>query len=289
MRAISGLLLGALLLVFVAPCARAEPGRLTRESVAVQRLDCPSSCPHLEVEAYWRIGPTDGFLQTPRGGKPGTTSPRRPALDEIGVTTGTELGLAASTTWKRHEIAFRGDILYLGGEAVLGQDLTSQDDLFPAGTEIRSKSFLGTYRLTYRYRLDLPLGGRERLVVKPGIGITGLQVSYQTSGFMGRDTDRTYTHGGPHLDLGVSWRPSGTSKLKLEAMASQTLGFLLSGGNQLDILEARLRLTYDVGCGWKIFGETGYRRTDWRDDQEVPNHIHVEYGPWFGFGAGYRF
>jgi hypothetical protein len=270
--------------------AAPEDTPLVRQGLpAAARLDCPSPCVHLDVEAYWRIGPSDGFLQTPRGGEPGTSSSRRPTFDELGVGTTTELGIAAATTWRRHEIAFEWDLMLLGGESVLARDLVSQGDAFPAGTTFESDSWIGTYRLGYRYRIDVPLWGCERLVVKPGVGVTALDVNYQTTGSNFRDTDRSYMHGGPHLDLGVAWRPGGSSRFVVEARASQTLAFVLGDSNRMDILEGRLRLKYEPNPCWNLIFETGWRRTDWRDNQDMPNHIHVEYGPWFGFGLGVHF
>src|SRR6266571_3550066 len=40
---------------------------------------------HFSLEGMWLYGPVSGYMQTPSGGKTGTTSSKRPTLKELGI------------------------------------------------------------------------------------------------------------------------------------------------------------------------------------------------------------
>ncbi len=245
--------------------------------------------PHVRAEGYVRVGATSGFLQTPKGGQPGTTTERRPALDEIGADLGEEIGVRAETAWRRHEVHLDLALLLLGGSDKLRDGFVSQGATFGAGTSIDSSSWIGRYRLGYAYRFDLPLGRAGCLVVRPGASLEGLHVHDRLTGEGGASVRRTYLHVAPALDLRVGWRPAAVPRVFLEAGASQTLSFLYSDASRMNTFESTLRVGCDLSSRTSLYVETGFRRSDWRDAQTVPNHVHVTFGPWFGVGFTYRF
>lgn len=283
----------ALCLLFVAAAAAtmtayAEPTPLERAAVPAWHRPWPC-CVKIEAEAFVRAGPVRGFLQTPNGGQPGTTSPRRPSLSETGADGAGEAGLRIRAIYRRSELFLEGSGLSFGGDDLLGQDLVSQGSDFPAGTFVDSRSGLSLFRLGYRYRFDVRTGSRGGLQIRPGIGVTGLGVGYRLDGANGARADRSYFHMAPHIDLALEWRPCVTSRWWLSGSVGQTLTCLLPDSNQMNMFDANLRVNFDFARRWTAFLETGYRYIDWRDDQTVQNHIHVEYGPFIGAGLGFRF
>lgn len=242
----------------------------------------------VEVTPRIRGGPVSGDLQTGKGGAPGSSSLGRPTLEEIGVNEAVEPGLEVVVRWKRHEVVLDGAALLLDGDSTLSEPLVSQGDLYPAGTAVESDTSIVFARLGYRYRATLCLG-EEAIDILPGAGVSWFQYDYRLDGSNGEDADRNYSHWAPGLALGLSWRPRGRGPVRFTADFSQTLPFLLPDDNQTDIFEAAARVHYDLTRNWSLHLETGYRHFEFEDDQPLPNHPQVDFGPWIGVGLSARF
>src|SRR6476646_6749457 len=63
------------------------------------------------IEGSYRYGSVDGYVQTPTGGDPGTSSAKRPSLSEIGIDN-------ASIYDAQGIVAFRNEEFYLGGQYI---------------------------------------------------------------------------------------------------------------------------------------------------------------------------
>ncbi len=272
--------------------ARAEstltPEMVTRAAVPQWHRPWPC-CVKIDTEVYARVGKARGFLQTPKGGRPGTTSSRRPNLREMDAQGAGELGFRLRATYRRSELFIEGSALSLSGYDVLAEDLVSQGSRFPAGTLVDSSSALGIWRLGYRYRFDVRTGRRGGLQIRPGIGATGLWVDYRLDGSNFARADRSYFHVAPHVDLALEWRPCVTSRWWLSGSVGQTLPFLMPDTNQMNLFDANVRVNFDFAKRWTAFLETGYRYVDWHDAQTVENHIQVNYGPFIGAGLAFKF
>ena len=287
-----GILALATTLALASPAAQADDaGRaayVTRAAVPAWHRPWPC-CVKIEVEAFARVGEARGFLQTPRGGTPGTTSRRRPTLSELDAQGAGELGVRIRALFRRSELFLEGSALSLAGNDVLDEDLVSQGTTFPAGTLVDSSSALGIWRLGYRYRFDVRTGRRGALQIRPGVGATGLWVDYRLDGYRFARADRSYFHVAPHVDVALEWRPCVTSRWWLSASVGQTLPFLMPDSNQMNLFDANVRVNFDFAKRWTVFLETGYRSIDWHDAQAVENHVQVDYGPFIGAGLAFRF
>jgi hypothetical protein len=240
-----------------------------------------------EIHVGGRVGRATGHLQTPRGGMPGTTSPERPTLEEIGADTGAEITAGLLARWGRHEVALGNSILFLQGDNTLSRDLTSQADFYAAGTSVESDSWISFHDLAYRYAFPVPLGACDGLTVRPEVGGSAFHLEYLLKGSNGEDADRSYTHVAPHLGLGIAWRRRG-SPVSFEARARQTLVDLMPDDRQVDLFEVTGRVRYDLGTSLSLDLETGWRRLRFQDDQTVPNDLDVKFGPWIGLGLDWR-
>ena len=213
-----------------------------------------------------------------------TSSPGRPTLEEIGVEVGQEVGTELVMEWDRHELALDASALLLFGDDVLEQQLISQGEVFPAGTAVDSDTWIALGRLAYRYRFDVGIGAKERLVVKPGVGVTSMTVHYELEGDHGGDVHRDYTHGVPHVELGLEWRPGMQGRWSLSADVRQSLYWLEGSSNQTNLFAGLLGAHFDLSRSWTLDLEGGYQHLGFEDDQALPNDIDVEFGPFVGLG-----
>ncbi|MGE0707816.1 MAG: hypothetical protein AB7N76_13095 [Planctomycetota bacterium] len=240
----------------------------------------PSELPSLSFRI--RLGVWEGFvrgsLQTPRGGRPGSTSQRRPTVTEIGMGAPTAAPVVdfAATFFGRHDLRLRARLLQLRGHARLGEELISQGARFPGGTEVSAGLDLQRFRIGYRPRwLDLELRG-WRLLPEVGVMFSTLRYTLRA-----RDgpappeearVDRGYSYLAPYLGISASRELLPGLDLELELSASA----FVNGVTDLEA-EARLvwtplvigqtRISFEVGvqAGW-------YRRKDGQPlEQNDPN------------------
>jgi hypothetical protein len=240
---------------------------------------------HVSVRPFVRAGSTDGYLQTPRGGKFGTSDLRRPTLGEIGISSAYEVGAEVNARWKRHGLTVEWSRFVLDGDATLAADLTSQASAFPAGTAVTSDSNLTYLGMHYSYGHELRLGDCDRIELRPGAGVRFIDVSYKLRGSNGSVADRTYTSWAPNLLLDWSWRPRDRGSLRFSGRVASTFDPVLDPKRRAYVFEAIGRAHYDFTPRISAFLETGYRHTLLDDTQpELSNRIHADFGPWIGIG-----
>ena len=178
----------------------------------------------------------DGFLQTPTGGGPGTTSLRRPTFAELGLARGSYRWLAGSVDFGRYALRVRYTDIADTESAVLASALTSQGRPFAVGESVLSRaSFDG---LSLSVTRSWAFGGDVTLDVGPWLGWTAFD--FNVDGGQHR-VDRSYTvhavglRGSIKKGLGEHWRIGATVTLApafdgaarhhaLEAAASYRLG-----------------------------------------------------------------
>lgn len=245
---------------------------------------------HVGLQPYVRAGSTDGYLQTPDGGAPGTSSRLRPTLAEIGISNTWEVGAKLDTFWRRHGVTLEWSRFFLNhGSATLATDLTSQAMPFPAGTLVSSDSALTYLGIHYSYLFEVQLSPCDRVELRPGFGARWADVDYQLAGSNGSRTSRTYTAWAPNILLDWSWRPREARDFHLAGRVSSTFDPVLSETRRMYIFEASLRAHYDVNRCISAYLETGYRHTLLDDTQPLfTNRIHTDFGPWVGLGFDFR-
>ncbi len=253
--------------------------------------ECPDRKVHVAATPYLRLGGTSGSIQTPDGGKFGSTSLRRPTLSEMGVSYGWEGGVKLETFWKRHGVTAEWSRLHLdtGDGAILQQDLTSQANSFPAGTFVESGSYLTYVGFHYSYLHEIQLSPCDRLELRPGAGARWIDVFYRITGNNGIRSQRTYTAWAPNVLLDWSWRPRESRRLRFAGRLSSTLNWFFDEPRETTVLEATGRVHYDVSRHFSGFLETGYRHTFLNDSQpDLTNRVDVDFGPWIGIGIEAR-
>jgi hypothetical protein len=155
------------------------------------------------LDVSYLYGHVSGYVQTPSGGEPGTTSSKRPRFSELGIDNASMADVAATGAWHNEELYLGAQIIRLSGDATLDEPLVSHGTNFPAGTSVSSDIQLDWYRFGYRHRFEL-LDDRS-LTISPGVGAAVLDFSYRldASG-AGPLTSRSYVKIGPQLALDLN-------------------------------------------------------------------------------------
>jgi len=249
----------------------------------------PRDAVHVGFRPYARTGPVEGFWQTPRGGKNGSTSARRPTFSEAGVKDSQEYGIDAHVDWGRHRLKLGYSKQILDGTATLTEDLTSQASSFPAGTEITTNSSIDWLQVHYQYRVDVKTGAVDTLTLWPGVGYKFASLHHVFDGDNGAGVSRHHGPSMPNLLLDWEWRPRSVGHLRFSGSAA---GSLTTGSSprRNQVIELLGRAHYDFSKCGSLFVETGYRDTVIRDDQpDQQNHLNLKFGPWIGIGGEVKF
>ncbi len=100
-------------------------------------------------------GQINGYVQTPKGGRIGSTSLNRPRLSELDIST-------AVAYEGRVSVAFGHAAFYLGaraqqftGSSRLSAELITKNKTFPSNIDIESYVGLDWYRFGYQHTYDL--------------------------------------------------------------------------------------------------------------------------------------
>lgn len=268
------------------PAGAVGTTRLTTPEAAARVVLEPAYVPRvaLRLRSEVRVGPLTGWLQTPKGGQPGTTTLERPTFEELGADTLVAPTADLRAAFGRHRIHAGASLWILHGSATLEEDLVSHDDAYPAGTAMTCDTEILAHWIGYGYTLDLS-GGRGRMVLTPGLGLYGYGQRYAISGGA-NDSSRDFTSYSPMMDAELAWDAGGRVRLSLSLMlvADEALG-LSSPTNAVD---AVVRLHYDLARRASLHLAVGWSSLEHYDEQQVPNHSDMQ-APWAGVGLDWRF
>ncbi len=243
----------------------------------------------LTLEAAWMYGPVDGHLQTPSGGAPGTTSPDRPTLEELGIENASIFDAEIALGWGRHELYLGGQWFGMSDDETLDDELVSQANTFPAGSRVDSDVQLDWYRIGYRHRIEAGVGpsGGPQFVVRPSAGFALLDFDLQLDGTGGAEVNRSYSKGGPQVGVAVEWR--ATDRFSVAGEVTSTIPFSNTPLIQTAEIVGKFRLFDGSRADVSLLAGVAYERIHYDDDQEVSNDIDVEAGPLLRLGVEARF
>lgn len=229
-------------------------------------------------------GRAEGYLQTPAGGEPGSSSLRRPTLEELDIDDAVFYDVLGSVRWRRLEVYAGWQAIHLDGGATLSEALVSRDQTFAAGTRVQAQTDLDWVRLGAAWRFE---AGGGRLSWAPKAELAVLDFSYELSGG-GQAVDRGYAKGALRLGVEGRYRFTRVTSLFLDVGASVPLSntpqiAAATGGVDFNLLPGHRRLQPHAFLG------VGAQRIDYEDNQELPNHIRVDLKPFVTAGLGLSF
>jgi hypothetical protein len=237
------------------------------------------------ADATFLYGPISGFLQTPAGGNPGTTSHDRPTLKELGIQTAPMVDALVTAGWGAHDFYGGARLIGPSGNNILDQTLLTHNVTFPAGTAVSSDVRLNWYRIGYAHRW-LFRHDKARLRIDPALEAVIFDFNYSITGG-GQSTSRTYLKGNGRLGLHAEWTPASRFSLSGDVFES------------VPIPGQPMILTVQSLAGYRFWGTAdrggmvslgiGYDWLDHEDLQTVPNHIHADIGPLLLAGLAIHF
>jgi len=262
---------GTVVLILVTACAAAR-------GQGAERADDWS----IALEANYLIGPVDGQTQTPNGGRPGTSSPGRPTLEEIGIDDADALDVTLNVGWDVHQVYAGGTWIGMTGDDTLEQPLLSRSILFPAGTNVESTVDHNWYRFGYQRPIELS----DSWTIAPGGGIAFWSFNYELEGG-GLAMDRSYTKTAAQLGVEARWHASEQLSITggvLSSIPIEHTPFIVAADVTAEwwfVREQRFDAAAKVGIA--------YQMIRYEDDQPVPNDIELDLGPMLLLGVELRF
>jgi len=247
--------------------------------------DRPASTPLMvSFRGQFNYGPADGFLQTPAGGQPGSSSRHRPTLDELDIDKAAFYDVLGSVQWRSLNLYAGYQAIPLNGQAVLSQTLISRNVTFPAGTHVHSENDLNWLRAGAGWKFFV-LDRRLELLPKAEFAV--LDFRYQLSGG-GQAVERSYPKGCVRLGLESRYRFNRVVSVSLDADGSVPISntpqiATLTGGVEFDLWPGSRRVHPSLFLGG------GGQRIEYEDNQTLPNHFRVDLGPFVTTGLALSF
>jgi len=236
----------------------------------------------ISLEASYLVGPVEGQTQTPNGGRPGTSSPGRPTLEEMGIDDTDAFDLSGTFSWDVHRIYAGGTWIGMSGDDTLEAELISRSVVFPAGTAVEGTVDHTWYRLGYQR----PIALNESWTIAPGGGIAFWRFDWGVEG------------GGQAMDRGYT---KTAAQLGVDARSRMNATFSVSGGvlSSIPIEHTPFILAADVTAEWWLMQQSqwqaaakvgvAYQMIRYEDDQTMPNDIELDLGPMLVIGVEVRF
>jgi hypothetical protein len=235
------------------------------------------------VQGSFNFGPIDGYFQTPTGGRPGTSSTRRPKFDELGIDDVAFYDARLNVQWRDLLVYGGYEFIRLNDSVTLSQPLITHGVPFAAGEHVSTDDQLDWGRIgagwTFRFLND-------RLKVTPKAELALLDFDYHLSGGA-QSTSRSYIKGCGRLGLEGTYYLTRMMSLNLDGAASLPL----SNTPQIATVAAtaNVRVLDSHRMKADVFAGVGMQWIDYEDNQRLSNHIKADIGPFVTAGIGFSF
>ena len=246
--------------------------------------DIPPDQSIITLQGSANFGPISGYLQTPAGGQPGTSSKHRPTLEELGIDEVWFYDTRLDLQW--HSLRLYGgyQFLRLDGSATLAQPLISHGVSFAAGDGVTSHNQLDWARMGAGWKFDFL---DQRLEIVPQVEFALFDFKYSLSDPL-RSVTRDYVKGSARLGLETVYHLTPFVSLSLNG------GGALPLANMPQIASVSAAANFRLSPrSWrvkpKLFIGGGMEWIDYEDSQRLPNHIKADIGPFFTGGLGFAF
>lgn len=231
----------------------------------------------IDLGVTYQYSPIRGYLQTPHGGEPGTTSENRPTFEELNIDTVSLVSSSLLISRNRHNFYGRIQLAHLSGDSVLNNELTSQGVTYPADSQVSADINLDLYRLGYQHRFFFESDKQGRFEIDPTIEIAFFDFAYKLDSLEGLSTDRSYIKGACRIGAEAHWYANDRLTI-----SSGVIGPVpISNTPQIWTLDltAKYQLWGKGPRGGAAIIGIGYQHIEYEDDQTVPNHIKFEISP----------
>lgn len=263
--------LAVLLFLSALPGYAAEPG-------------APDAGVAITAEGGLLYGRAEGYVQTPEGGTPGTSSRHRPTLHELNIDDAISYEGLLRAQWGSAEVFGGGQWLGWSRSATLSQSLVNHAVTFPAGARVRSQISLDGYRVGAGWTFGL-FGKRLELTPRAEFALLDFSSRLSSGDLSAR---RSYTKGAVRLGIRSMWHLGAPLSIELDGGASLPL----ADTPQLAAVRGLVRWTLAPPSALiqpALFVGVGGEWIDYEDRQSFPNHLHVNLGPIVTGGLSFAF
>ena len=235
------------------------------------------------IQGSFNFGRIDGYLQTPTGGHPGTSSKQRPKFNELGINDVAFYDTSVNMRWRDLRVYGEYEFIRLSDSATLSQPLLTRGVSFSAGDHVSTDDQLDWGRIGAGWSfwfLD------RRLELTPKAELALFDFDYQISSGTQSPT-RSYIKGCGRVGVEATYYLNSRISFKLDGGASLPL----SNTPQIATVTgtANLRVFESHHAKGEVFAGVGMEWIDYEDNQTLPNHIKAEIGPFLTVGLGFSF
>lgn len=228
-------------------------------------------------------GWTNGFLQIPLGGQPGTSSIERPTLSEMDIDGSGLFNIAVNAVW--HHFGIYGSYLYdrPNGNATITNALVTHNVFIPVGTNMKTNTRFDVYRFGLNYFFYLC---HHRLILYPLVEGTVVDFLYQFE-IPAITSSRSFHPITFRIGLGGNYFFTQRFGMDFQLISS------IPDALNTDVYSGALHLNYQFlqrACykAW-IFVGLGFLVIQFEDQQLFPNHVNFREWPIIEAGLAFHF
>lgn len=211
------------------------------------------------------IADVSGYVQTPKGGQPGTTDVQRPTLQELGIQQAPIVDRVIRLDHGKQGIYLGYQQIQLQGHTKLVQPLLTYKISIPRSTPIDSTVKFDWYRLGYFYAIGPKSGAWS---VAPIIQLVLFDFDYRFKTSLA-NTGRAYHHVGIRIGIHARYKLTDTITLTFHRSMSLPWPKILQISLQQDALEIRTKSNEKLMIGQQSM------QIRFKDSQKMPNELYL--------------
>ncbi|MCZ6690415.1 MAG: hypothetical protein O7H41_12490 [Planctomycetota bacterium] len=237
------------------------------------------------AEASLFFGGISGYVQTPKGGRIGSTSLARPTLNELNINTAVAYDSKVSLGKGNARVYLGARAQQFTGTSILAEELMTKEETFPAGQEVETFVGLDWYRFGFQHTFELAKSPTLRL--SPSTELLLFDFGYQLKGEGDLFIRRRYAKGSWRVGVELDYTISEDLSVSLDVFVPVPV--VRTHPRVIDInLKGEYRLVKgDIPV--RVHLGLGYASIDYEDTQPIPNHIRTEMGPFLMAGIEVSF
>lgn len=209
----------------------------------------------------------EAYVQTPLGGRPGSSDDKRPTFAELGIDHLFSRDQMIQLGWRNVGVIIGYQQLQSRGFTQLARDLITYKRKFFAGTPFNSDIQFDWYRFGLSYAIEFLKG----FVVTPQADIVLLDFGYRFK-TKAVSSGRHYHH--------MAFRTGFSLTVPLQQGVSLTFSLLASlyPFDILDITTRAITLNFKMDPRTQMSIGSQSTKINYEDKQTMPNHIHLNTG-----------
>lgn len=259
---------------------------ILRSSIYANFISKPDE---FKIEYIQNYGEIDGFVQIPKGGKNGTTTPKKPTFKDLGIKNITYPQFKLAARWDN--LHFFADFIYktFDGSEYLKEDIISHDNLLFRNSKLKTEHEY----INYTFGTGYDIFKNKDIIITPILEYSATDFKYKyTCEYLNENTkfssQRDFGFGSVHIGINSTY--IFTSKFKINLNAKSAIPFdsvrkwwsisLLNSYSLYQKNTKELNLIFGIEI----------QQFEYRDTQEeMQNFMKYKMSPTYKLGLDYKF